>query len=96
MRDAEAGQEGEPGRGHPGKMSPTGGRSATGWEGQGCGRSQGMAWQSGVQETRSRETGWEPMREQEKIALWVSVCSQDSGLDFRGQRQGLGKQEGSS
>lgn len=48
----------------------------------------------GVQETRSRETGWEPMREQEKIALWVSVCSQDSGLDFRGQRQGLGKQEG--
>lgn len=25
MRDAEAGQESEPGREHPGKMSPTGG-----------------------------------------------------------------------
>ena len=73
-------------------MSPIAGRmSQLGRGGVGTKSAYDLT-ESGIQETV--KAIWEQMRGQEKTSLWVSVYNQHLGLTFRGQRQGLGKQEG--
>lgn len=83
-RAAEARLEGEPGREHPEKMSPTAIRARLGHHG--WGQSGGMVWQS--LESRWQDgmkAGWKQMRAEMKIAPWMSVYNQYPEFAFKAQ-----------
>lgn len=95
-QDTEAGLEHEPGREHAGKISPTAGKGHTGRVRGGSVVTKlkyGLA-ESGIQETRWSESRLRANERQMKTVQWVPVYNQHPGLAFRGQRQGVGKQEG--
>lgn len=94
MRDAEAGQEGEPGREQPGKISPQLEDECHSWEGQGCGQSQFMVWPSMESRRQDQVKQVGSNKGAGKDCVLGAYLQPHPGLDFRGQRQGLGEQGG--